>query len=90
MGSEPVLASIIVSVAGFLAVWYMHGVNRRLEKHGKQIDDLFLVVKDMAVAMARESIGRPEYEARMQRIEQQLQNLAVELERSKRGWTRTR
>ena len=84
MGSEPVLASIIVSVAGFLAVWYMHGVNRRLEKHGKQIDDLFLVVKDMAVAMARESIGRPEYEARMQRIEQQLQNLAVELERSKR------
>lgn len=84
MGSEPVLASIIVSVAGFLAVWYMHGVNRRLEKHGKQIDDLFLVVKDMAVAMARESIGRPEYEARMQRIEQQLQTLAVELERSKR------
>lgn len=82
--SEPMFLTAALGIAGALMGWYILSVNLRLTKHGTQIDKMYGVVKDLAVAMAKDSVGRPEFERRMQRIEQQLLSLAIEFERAKK------
>lgn len=77
--TEPLFLSSTIAIAGFLMVWYIHNTNRRLDKHGEQIDRLFDVVKDLAVAMAKDTIGRDEFERRMEKVEATLHKLAMQL-----------